>query len=110
MRWHIVSRRTFLRSSSAALAAGGVAAMHLNHAAGDSKTNGNAKVHFKQAVACVRREAAAAAKSVLLEGGNAIDAAVAALLVLCVIDPPKVGLGGYGGTLVSYRAKTGRVH
>ena len=63
----------------------------------------------RQAVACSRREAAEAARDVLQQGGNAIDAAVAALLVQCVIEPSNVGLGGYGGSLVYYQAKTGRV-
>jgi len=61
-------------------------------------------------IACSRREAAEAARDVLQQGGNAIDAAVAALLVQCVIEPKNVGLGGYGGSLVYYQAKTGRVH
>jgi gamma-glutamyltranspeptidase len=65
---------------------------------------------FRQAIACSRREAGEAARDVLLQGGNAIDAAVAALLVQCVIEPSNVGLGGYGGSLVYYAAATGRVH
>jgi gamma-glutamyltranspeptidase/glutathione hydrolase len=61
-------------------------------------------------VACSRSEAAEAARDTLLQGGNAIDAAVAALVVQCVVEPSNVGLGGYGGSLVYCEAKTGRVH
>jgi gamma-glutamyltranspeptidase/glutathione hydrolase len=63
-----------------------------------------------RAVACSRREAASAARDILQQGGNAIDAAVAALVVQCVIEPKNVGIGGYGGSLVLFHAKTARAH
>ena len=65
----------------------------------DTPANVQARGGFRQAVAGWRREAGEAARDVLLNGGNAIDAAAAALLVLCVVDPTKVGIGGYGGSL-----------
>src|SRR5438105_12275436 len=40
---------------------------------------------------------AAAGTRILAEGGNAIDALVAAALVSCVATPSRCGVGGYGG-------------
>jgi gamma-glutamyltranspeptidase / glutathione hydrolase len=47
---------------------------------------------------------AAAGLVILQDGGNAIDAAVAAMLAMCVVVPGSVGLGGYGGSAVICRA------
>src|SRR3954447_9480446 len=60
----------------------------------------------RAAVATPHPAAADAAKNILLAGGNAIDAAVGAMLACCVATPGAVGLGGYGGSLVAYLAKS----
>src|SRR5437588_2441194 len=58
----------------------------------------------QSAVASPHPAAAQAARDILLAGGNAIDAAVGAMLACCVATPGAVGLGGYGGSLVAYLA------
>ena len=49
-------------------------------------------------------EAAAAARRAFEHGGNAIDAAAAATMTLCVCSPGSVGLAGYGGCMVAHLA------
>jgi gamma-glutamyltranspeptidase / glutathione hydrolase len=98
-----------LRTGSAAIAVGGATTVLGRNVWGEDSPTAPAD-GFRQAVACSRKEAGEAARDVLLQGGNAVDAAVAALMVLCVIDPGKVSFGGYGGSMVFYRAKTGRTH
>jgi gamma-glutamyltranspeptidase / glutathione hydrolase len=60
------------------------------------------------AVATPHPAATAAAREILQRGGNAIDAAVGAMLACCVATPGAVGLGGYGGSLVAYLASGGQ--
>ncbi len=104
------SRREFLRNGSAALTIGCTLKPFGDWAFAAPPAGNQVPSSFNQAIACSRREAAEAAREVLQQGGNAIDAAVAALLVLFVVEPSKVGLGGYGGSLVVYRAQSNRVH
>ena len=61
------------------------------------------------AVACHHEHGVAAGVEMLRDGGNAVDAAVAATLALCVVLPGSVGIGGYGGSAVVYLAKSRRV-
>src|SRR5207248_7273305 len=60
------------------------------------------------AVASVDADATRAGIQVLREGGNAVDAAVAANAVLGVTEPFVAGIGG-GGFLVVYLAREHRV-
>lgn len=61
--------------------------------------------HANAAVATANRLATDAAAHVLEQGGNAVDAAIAAALMLAVADPFNSGLGGGGFSLV-YDPKT----
>jgi gamma-glutamyltranspeptidase/glutathione hydrolase len=57
----------------------------------------------KVAVAAGHPLGAEAGLEMLRDGGNAIDAAVATMLALCVVIPGSVGIGGYGGSAVIRR-------
>lgn len=56
------------------------------------------------AIATGHPQGAAAGIEMMREGGNAVDAAVAAMLALSVVIPGSVGLGGYGGSAVIHLA------
>ena len=60
------------------------------------------------AVASISEEASKSAMTILKQGGNAIDAAVAAAATLGVTDPFSCGIGG-GGFMVIYLAREKRV-
>src|SRR3954464_6834160 len=54
-------------------------------------------------------EAAAAARQSFAASGNAVDAAAAATMTLCVCSPGSVGVAGYGGGMVAHLAGRGGV-
>lgn len=105
----IPSRREFLRQSSSALAIGCTLSVCGREVFADAPSDEQAQGGFRQAIATSSRQAGDAARDVLKKGGNAVDAAVAALLVMCVVEPKLVGIGGYGGSFIVYDAHTGRV-
>jgi gamma-glutamyltranspeptidase/glutathione hydrolase len=57
-------------------------------------------IAHKAAIAAGHPYGASAGIEMVQGGGNAIDAAVAAMLALSVVIPGSVGLGGYGGSAV----------
>ena len=63
-------------------------------------TRSSAAARAKGAVACGHEETAAAASEILAEGGNAFDAALAAMCAAFVVEPVFCSLGG-GGFLLA---------
>ena len=60
-------------------------------------------------VSTAHPHASAAAAQLLRHGGNALDAAIVAQLVLNVVEPQSSGLGG-GGFLLYFEASSGRLY
>ena len=62
----------------------------------------------KWMIATANPLAAEAGRKILRRGGNAIDAAIAAQMVLNLVEPQSSGIGG-GGFLLHYNNKTGEI-
>jgi gamma-glutamyltranspeptidase/glutathione hydrolase len=63
----------------------------------------------KWAVAAGHPQSAMAAAAVLDQGGNAVDAAVAATFAASVVQPANTGIGGHAMVMI-YLARTGQVY
>lgn len=74
-----------------------------------SKIN-TAQKQWHSAISTPHPEARKAADEILKKGGNAVDAAVASLLTLTVVETFNVGIAGYGGSMVIYSAKDSKVY
>jgi gamma-glutamyltranspeptidase/glutathione hydrolase len=62
----------------------------------------------RHAIAAANPYAAAAGREVLRSGGSAVDAAIAAQMVLTLVEPQSSGIGG-GAFLLHFRAADGRL-
>ena len=62
----------------------------------------------RQMVVAAHPLAAEAGRAVLRAGGSALDAAIAAQMMLTLVEPQSSGIGG-GGFLLYYEAKSGRI-
>src|SRR5438046_2487682 len=98
-----ISRRQMLKQSGQAILAGTLSSS-LGWAA---TTNDSARHTFGAIVG--EESGAAVGMKILIEGGNAIDAAVAAALTSCAATPSRCGIGGYGGHMMVALAKGRKV-
>lgn len=81
-------------------------------AAGQTEAAGHSPWYAQGSQAAVATEhglASDAALAILRDGGNAVDAAVAASLAIAVVNPSSAGLGG-GGFMLVFIASEGRVY
>lgn len=88
-------------------APGGQAAPQPEPATGRAAAR-HAVIASRYMVSAAHPLAAAAGREILRQGGSAIDAAIAAQMVLNLVEPQSSGIGG-GGFLVHYDATTRRI-
>jgi gamma-glutamyltranspeptidase/glutathione hydrolase len=104
------SRRSFLRNGAGLLAASSAAPLLASRFVDGEGRAQPKSATSHGAIAASSPQAAAAGTDVLRRGGNATDAAIAAFMVQTVREPSNTGLGGYGGTMITYTAATARTH
>src|SRR5688572_19501197 len=84
-----LTRRDLLSFAGRAAIAG-VLVRHSSHAANDAGSNSSGAVVGE-------RTAAKIGETILRDGGNAVDAAIAAAFAAGIATPHNCGVGGYGG-------------
>src|SRR5713101_423389 len=109
MKTKLTTRRQMLKQSLICVAGASLALDVLTGVASATENEHTPAGNFHSAISTPDPEALAAAAPILQQGGNAVDAAVAALTALCVVQPNNVGFAGYGGSTSIYLAKTSRV-
>lgn len=102
----MVKRREFLSGLLATTACGEGVARHLR--ADDSEAVTRPVIRGRNVAATVHPLASVAAMKMIEQGGNAVDAAVAAALCLGVVDGHNSGIGG--GCLILIRLADGTTH
>ena len=70
----------------------------------ENKSKSFKDISNRSMIVCADKRATLAARKILKEGGNALDAIIAAQNVLSVVEPQSSGLGG-GGFLIFYNKK-----
>src|ERR1051326_1319443 len=90
----LYSRRKMLRLTGRALAAAAIPAPTPEFRESNPALGGKGGAIIDE------KHGAEAGRRVLEDGGNAIDAMVAACLVTCVATPSRCGIGGYGGHMM----------
>src|SRR5262245_9920371 len=98
-----ISRRQMLKESIRAMVLGTVGVSLAS--AATSQTIGQNPVGAISGQA----DSAAIGAEILKDGGNAVDAAVAAALASCIATPAHCGIGGYGGHITIAMARQRKV-
>lgn len=107
---HFLRRLVCLLPLLPGLAGPGAGLAPLRGATAEGRTQGRSVVVSQQGIVATEQTLASQAGAmVLAQGGNAIDAAVAANAVMSVVAPAMDGIGG-DLFVILYEAKTGKIH
>jgi gamma-glutamyltranspeptidase/glutathione hydrolase len=105
-RWHIAAWAAGLVALAPSLALAGAEDLAPEPAAAGAPRAG--AVAARHMVVAANPHAARAGREALRRGGSAVDAAIAAQMVLNVVEPQSSGIGG-GGFLLHFEASSGEV-